>query len=394
MIALRNLLRRRLRSLFALLQISVAIAAFVSIVGVTTGLRGQFYRLGEVFAYDLVVQADGVPSPIFSAVTREDAAKVAAVEGVVSVSLLRFHGFRLEQIKQPVIVLAMDPGSELMSRHEIVFGRALRDEDTTQILVGDVMAADLGIDLSNLLPDGAGLSGPPPELEVVGGKRYQVVGVFRSPLSEVRFLSGQGVMNLRALESESNAQAHMMFAHRKPGGRAKTPSEVRSAIAETLALAPRVSAAVPRLKADSIEGFLGGFKQAELVERFAIAVLFLAGLVSGIGVANTMLMSVFDRTREIGLLRAVGWSRWRIVAMIELEGVILSTAGGVLGVPIGLFLIWASGKMVQLGWLSVEFDPLLYLGAVGTATVIGILGSAYPALRASFLEPTEALRYE
>ena len=66
MIALRNLLRRRLRSLFALLQISVAIAAFVSIVGVTTGLRGQFYRLGEVFAYDLVVQAAGVPSPIFS----------------------------------------------------------------------------------------------------------------------------------------------------------------------------------------------------------------------------------------------------------------------------------------------------------------------------------------
>lgn len=393
MIAIRNLLRRRLRSLFALLQIAVAIAAFVSIVGVTKGLRGQFYRLGEVFANDLVVQAGGAPSPIFSSVTREEAAKIAAVPGVQSVSLMRLHALRLPQIKQPVILLAMDPGSELMTRHEVIRGRALRSDDTTQILVGDVMAKDLQIDVSNLLPEG-GLSGPPPELEVTGGKTYQVVGVFRSPLSEVRFLSGSGVMNLQALLDESKGQAHMLFAHRLPGGRAESPAEVRKAIAESKALAPALNEAVPHLKADTIEGFLGGFKQAELVERFAIAVLFLAALVSGIGVANTMLMSVFDRTREIGLLRAVGWSRWRIVSMIEAEGVILSIAGGLLGVPIGLFLIWASGKLVQLGWLSVELDPSLYLQAVGAATLIGVLGSAYPALRASYLEPTEALRYE
>tara|TARA_R110002072_G_scaffold110235_1_gene237799 strand:+ start:80 stop:1258 length:1179 start_codon:yes stop_codon:yes gene_type:complete len=391
-IAIRNLLRRRLRSLFALLQIAVAIAAFVSIVGVTKGLRGQFYRLGEVFAYDLVVQAGGAPSPIFSSVTREEAAKIEALDGVASVSLMRLHALRLPQIKQPVILLAMDPGSELMARHEVILGRALRSDDSTQILVGDVMAKDLEIDLSNLTP--GGLSGPPPELEVSGGKVYQVVGVFRSPLSEVRFLSGSGVMNLQALLDESNGQAHMLFAHRKPGGRAESPAEVRQAMADSKALAPALNAALPHLKADTIEGFLGGFKQAELVERFAIAVLLLAGLVSGIGVANTMLMSVFDRTREIGLLRAVGWSRWRIVTMIEAEGVILSVAGGVLGVPIGLFLIWASGQLVQLGWLSVELDPSLYLLAVGASLLIGIIGSAYPALRASYLEPTEALRYE
>ncbi|MBL4844735.1 MAG: ABC transporter permease [Planctomycetes bacterium] len=393
MIAVRNLLRRRLRSLFALLQIAVAIAAFVSIVGVTKGLRGQFYRLGEVFAYDLVVQAAGAPSPIFSTVTREEAAKIAQVEGIESVSLMSLHAFRLDQLKQPVILLALDPGSELMSRHEVTRGRELRKDDTTQILVGDVMAEDLGIDLTNLTV-GGGLSGPPPELKIMGGKTYQIVGVFRSPLSEVRFLSGGGIMNLQALLDESNGQPNMVFAHRKPGGRAVTPQEVRAAIAASQALAPAVSEAVPRLKGDTIEGFLGGFKQAELVERFAIAVLFLAALVSGIGVANTMLMSVFDRTREIGLLRAVGWSRGRIVLMIEAEGVILSTVGGLLGVPIGLVLIWASGQMVQLGWLSVELDPLLYVQAVGAATLIGLIGSAYPALRASYLEPTEALRYE
>ena len=63
MLPLRNLMRRKLRSLFCLTQIAVAIAAFVAIVGVTAGLRAQFYSLSQVFAYDIMVQARGASSP-------------------------------------------------------------------------------------------------------------------------------------------------------------------------------------------------------------------------------------------------------------------------------------------------------------------------------------------
>ena len=135
-------------------------------------------------------------------------------------------------------------------------------------------------------------------------------------------------------------------------------------------------------------------KQVELVDSFAMAISLLAALVSVIGVANMMLMSVFDRTREIGLLRAIGWSRWRIVAMIEAEGILLSLVGGLLGIPFGLLLIQGSRFFVDMGWLNVTLDGPLYFKAVAGAVLIGIFGSLYPALRAANLSPTEALRYE
>jgi len=151
---------------------------------------------------------------------------------------------------------------------------------------------------------------------------------------------------------------------------------------------------VPRLRGRTVEQFLDTFKQVELIDRFALAISFLAALVSAIGVANTMLMSVFDRTREIGLLRAIGWSRGRIVALVEQEGLLLALFGGVAGLPLGLGLVQASKLLIQLGWLDVRIDPLLYGQAVGFALLIGLFGSLYPAWRAANLQPTEALRYE
>jgi putative ABC transport system permease protein len=392
LIALRNLMRRKLRSLFALIQLAVAIAAFVAIVGVVNGLRRQFYRLGEVFAYDLVIQAEGAASPVFSTVTRKDAERIAEVPGVESVSLLRLHFMLAPNLSQPVGFLGMDPGSELMSRYKVYRGRELTADDTTHILVGESMARDLGVDISALVA--GGINGAPPEVEMIGGIKFQIVGVFRSPLTDVPFLSGQAILNLGWLLEIGKNQPMMAFAHRRPGHLVTDPDEVKPALLETAKLGPLIKEALPRLKAGTIDSFLDSFKQTELIDQFATAILFLAALLSGIGIANTMLMSVFDRTREIGLLRAVGWSRWRIVAMIETEGMLLALGGGILGAPLGYLMVQASKQIIKMGWLSVEIDPLLYLQAVGIAALIGIFGSLYPALRASRLQPTEALRHE
>ena len=398
MLPLKNLLRRKARSLFALLQIAVAIAAFVSIVGVTQGLRAQFYRISQVFAFDLIVQPDGAASPIFSVVSREEAAKIQAAPGVEGVSLMGIHFMRSPRMSQPVGLIALDPDSELISRYPVMRGRPLNAEDRRAILVGELMADDLGIDTSNLLPgDGPGqgrIAGEPPVVEFEGGERFDVVGLFRAPLDDVPFLGGQAILPLAHYEEEYQLRPRLLVAHLAPGRRADSPDEVRAGLELCAAVAPRIREAVPRLRARTIEAFLDTFKQAELIDSFALAISFLTALVSGIGVANTMLMSVFDRTREIGLLRAIGWSRWRIVAMVEAEGFLLAVAGGVLGVPIGWVLIQASKLLVQLGWMDVSLDPLLYLKAVAVAGGIGLIGSLYPAVRAANLQPTEALRYE
>jgi hypothetical protein len=255
------------------------------------------------------------------------------------------------------------------------------------------MARDLEIDVSPLLP-GGGIEGEPPVVEFMGDQRFEVVGVFASPIADVPFISGQAIMPLTYFEETYKQRPQIMIAHLDPGRRAEGPEDVEEGRTRCREIAPAVKEAVPRLVARTMEDYIDSFKQIELIDTFSVAIALLAAVVSAIGVANTMLMSVFDRTREIGLLRAIGWSRGRIVRMIEAEGLLLSIAGGLLGLPVGVGLIQASKLLVQLGWLDVKLDPPMYGISVGVACLIGLLGSLYPALRAASLQPTEALRYE
>jgi putative ABC transport system permease protein len=378
---LRNLLRRKVRTLFAVLQIAVAIAAFVSIVGVTQGLRAQFYRISQVFAFDLILQTRGAASPIFSGVTDPEVEAARKVPGVADVSLLGFYVVLLPNRSQPVTMLALEPGSELLRRYRIVAGRGLAPEDQNVVVIGDIMAQEMKLGVGS-------------RIGIQGGESFEVVGLFEPPVKDVPFLAGQAILPLGYHRKMHGVPANLLVAHMAPGRTASGPDEVREGLAKCKAVAPALDAALPRKQARTIEDFLDSFKQAELIDSFALAISFLAALVSAIGVTNTMLMSVFDRTREIGLLRAIGWSRARIIAMVEVEGLLLAIAGGLLGLPIGLVLIQMSKLLIQLGWLSVTLDPPLYAQAVGFAALIGVLGALYPAWRAAQLQPTEALRYE
>lgn len=383
MIALKNLLRRKVRSLFAVLQIAVAIGAVVSIVGVTKGLRAQFYKIGETLAYDIMIQPKGAASPLFASVTREEAEIARGVEGVEGVSLLGIYATLAKGRPQPLLILALDPHEYLLDDYTIVAGRALEADDGHAMIVGRLMAEEMGLHVGDTL-----------ELGYEADQAVKVVGIFESPVSDVPFLSGQAVMSMKHYTEFYKLAPRVLVAHTALGKVAKTPEDVKRGAALAKQIAPRIEAALPRMSAKNFEEMLDSYKQTELVDSFALAIAFLAGLVSAIGVANTMLMSVFDRTREIGLLRAIGWSRGRIITMIELEGLLLALGGGLLGLPLGLLLIQASKLIIGLGWLDVSLDPPLYGQAVVFATIIGALGALYPALRAALLQPTEALRYE
>jgi putative ABC transport system permease protein len=110
---------------------------------------------------------------------------------------------------------------------------------------------------------------------------------------------------------------------------------------------------------------------------------------------NTMVMSVFERTREIGVLRALGWRKRHVVWMILRESVALSLLGGALGLAIGVALIaLLNVTPFAAGFVSANFSPILFVQSFLTALVLGAVGGAYPAWRASRLRPVEALRYE
>jgi putative ABC transport system permease protein len=114
-------------------------------------------------------------------------------------------------------------------------------------------------------------------------------------------------------------------------------------------------------------------------------------LVGGIGIMNIMLVSVTERTREIGLRMAVGARGGDILSQFLVEAVTLSCIGGAIGVALGVFAAEMVGKSAS--W-RIEIQPPAILLAFGSAALIGIFFGFYPARKASQLEPIEALRYE
>jgi len=114
-------------------------------------------------------------------------------------------------------------------------------------------------------------------------------------------------------------------------------------------------------------------------------------LVGGIGIMNIMLVSVTERTREIGVRMAVGAKPWHILTQFLVEAITISVAGGLIGIGLGVFV--ASTLAEQLGWALV-IRPDAMVVAVGFSALVGVAFGLYPARKASNLDPIEALRYE
>jgi ABC-type antimicrobial peptide transport system permease subunit len=125
------------------------------------------------------------------------------------------------------------------------------------------------------------------------------------------------------------------------------------------------------------------------------ALSFISILVGGVGMMNAMLMSVYERTREIGTLRALGWRRRRVVWMIVREAILLSILGGIAGIVVGIGLgALIASEPTMGGYLKGSYSLILLAQAMIVALVLGGIGALYPAWRASNLSPIEALRYE
>lgn len=126
-------------------------------------------------------------------------------------------------------------------------------------------------------------------------------------------------------------------------------------------------------------------------ESYSALFLALGGvalLVGGVGVANTMVISVLERRREIGLRRALGATRRQIRGQFLAESVLLSGLGGIVGVVIGIGV--TAGYALSQNWPAV-LPPLALIGGVGISAVVGAIAGAYPAMRAARLPPTSAL---
>jgi len=143
------------------------------------------------------------------------------------------------------------------------------------------------------------------------------------------------------------------------------------------------------------------FNQADILEQtgqladtlgtFLIAVALISLLVGSIGIMNIMLVTVTERTREIGIMKTLGFSAKDILFLFITEAIILSLFGGLLGAGLGFFGAYLVTSFLEIPFL---FPPQIFEIGFLVAVIVGVAAGAYPANKAARMEPVEALRYE
>jgi putative ABC transport system permease protein len=157
----------------------------------------------------------------------------------------------------------------------------------------------------------------------------------------------------------------------------------------------KIEAAIPGSRAVPAAERASNNQFVRLAHASAWGTSSIAVLIGILGIANTMAMSVFERTREIGVLRALGWKKKQVLVLIQMEAVFLGLGGGVLGIAFG----WGALHLLALlpqtaNIVSTSFSPLLLAEALGIAVMAGLIAGAVPAWRGAGLSPVEALRHD
>ncbi len=134
-----------------------------------------------------------------------------------------------------------------------------------------------------------------------------------------------------------------------------------------------------------------------MVVGFIIAIAFVSVFVSAINTANTMITTVLERTKEVGIIKSVGAKNSEVLGIFLFESSVLGLLAGLGGVGVGWLFSSAAGSLLDnlgYGFLSPAFPPILFIGCILFAMITGGLSGIIPAIRASKIRPVDALRYE
>jgi putative ABC transport system permease protein len=376
---LKNLVRRKARSLLTILGIAVAIGTVVTLRGVSYGFERSFRANFEGRGIDLVVVAAGIPDQLRSNLDEDIGPRIEQIEGVrrVSSGLLELVDIERGDTIISILVNGWRPDSTQLAQLEIVSGRAIRPEDSRAIM--------LGVTLAENLHKGVG------DTVTMQGERFEVVGVYRS--FDI-FENGGAVVPLATL------QRLMVRTGSVTGFTVELePAKDKKALAD--AVRRRIEALADArgkpygITAQPTQAYVSGTIYIRMANGMAWITSGIALIVGGITILNTMITAVMERTKEIGLLQALGWVRARVLGMVLGEALLLSLTGAAIGIGAAMLVIkWLAGVPQTSGFVSGGLSPVVIAEGMGLTLLMSLVGGLGPAYRAAGLQPTEALRHE
>lgn len=400
--ALESLYSNKLRSILTILGIIIGVGAVIAMLAVGQGaestITGSISGIGTnlLFVYSGNFSNPDVRN--VKEISMDDAEalldhyqapSVADVAPMVDGTLeVTANGE-----KKTSSINGVTPGYQTVRNAELTEGTFITEEN----LLGRASVAVIGVDVAKALFDRTdGLVG---ESIRIDGQPFRIIGVLKSKGGSA-FGSEDNVV----LVPLSTAQMRLLH---------KNSDEidmllVQATSAETVSLASDEIANILRVRHRTKVGMddFTVFSQQDFVSVAqtitGVFTIFLGGiagislLVGGIGIMNIMLVSVTERTREIGLRKALGARRRDILIQFLTESSLLSLFGGIIGIGLGWLISFIVGKIAAA--TGSPFNPLISFNAILLATVfstaVGLFFGLYPANRAANLEPVEALRYE
>lgn len=356
--------------MLTVIGLAVAVGAVVSLVGVSTGFKDSFMKIYESRDVDLVVTRAGGNEALNSGLPEQLGDPIAKLKGVKQVvgGLVDAIDFR-DQGLLGVILNGWPPNCPLFGELKVLHGKLLAPGDEHKIIIGRVLAANLGKKVGD-------------KIELYGSEDFEVIGIYESPIV---YENGGAIVLLSELQRLDNKPNEISGF---------TVSAVKPIDDQSLDdLAERIKELQPGLKVTKSKEFVNNVQQIKMSSAVAWITSAIALIIGAIGMLNTMIMSVFERTKEIGTLRAIGWRRSRIIQMIIGESLLLSIGGAIIGSAAGVALVKLLTKLpIASGIVSGEISTGVFVQGFLVAILVGAAGSIYPAVWGANLLPTEALR--
>jgi putative ABC transport system permease protein len=403
-LALQGLTANKLRSGLTMLGIIIGVAAVIALVAVGQGAQASVTQRFQSLGSNLLVISPGAAffgrasqgAASAQSLTNEDVAAIAQLATLVE-AIAPEYSVRGAQVvygnkNTQTSVLGVTPDYLTVRNWQVARGRFIDQQDVESLAKVCALGTTVVEDLF-----GSGYLDPVGKTIKINRQNYQVVGVMASkgqagftneddqvfiPLStaQVKF-GGAGNTSLGSINVQVASSDMMDFAQ----------AELRAILRARHGLAPS--------QADDFT-IRSQVQIMEMVQQTTGTFTILLGsiaaislIVGGIGIMNIMLVSVTERTREIGIRKAVGAKRRDILMQFLVEAVVLSGLGGIVGVLVG----WGSAQLLSRlasELLSTLVTPGSVAMALGVSVAIGLFFGIYPANRAARLNPIEALRHE
>ena len=362
---IKNPFRRKTSAILSIVGIAIGIVVIVALGGITEGL---------VDTFEDTIHAGGADFQISGKETGDSAYGTNTIDASWTDRIANISG--VEEAYPIYVVLTsvgddymntligIDPAGTTMADISIKEGRIFED-NADEVIMGEIYAEDNNYSVGDTIE--------------VNREDFEIVGIYQTGDSNMAGGVFTSISKVGELMDDEDSISNIYVKVEK----GEDPQSVADRIDEKYG--DNITTITSVMEMEQMADMLN------MLQASTWAISLLAIVVGGLGIINTMLMSVFERTREIGVLKAVGWSNGKIITMIVGESLVITIVSAIIGAIVGVGLCMILGP--QIGFTPL-FTPKIFIQAFIIAIVVGIVGGIYPALKAVRLPPTEALRYE